>query len=124
MRTTLLSLCALALLACAPDADPAEAPAIERSPDEAEPAPVAPSIEATGAPVAALHEQGLRDADRARGAQMLEQACDRGFAPSCLAFAERLEAGDGIEPDAERARGLFEEGCESGSTLACDRLGH
>jgi len=74
--------------------------------------------------VAALHEQALRTDDAARSAAMLEQACDRAFAPSCVALADRYESGEGVEPDPERAAQLLEQACMDGSTLACDRLGH
>lgn len=126
---------ALGLGACAPEGEPAASPPeeparatapaeAERSPEETEPHEPRPSAELTGAPLAGMHEQALRDADRARGTERLEAACDRGFEPSCLAFAERLEAGDGIGADPERARGIFEASCMAGSTSACDRLGH
>ncbi|MCA9605320.1 MAG: hypothetical protein KC619_06985 [Myxococcales bacterium] len=136
MRRTLGAALTLLLAACGGEgpADPPappldepvadEAPEVARSLDEEEPFEAPPSAELTGAPLAGMHEQALRDADRARGTEMLETACDRGFEPSCLAFAERLEAGDGIEADPERARGLFEASCMAGSTFACDRLGH
>lgn len=133
MRSTLVLIGALALAACAPEGEPEgeeetfdrpEEVAVGRSPEETEPVEPRPSIEVTGAPIAALHERGVRDPDRARGAQMLEQACDQGFEPSCIALAERLEAADGIAADPDRAAQLLEEACMSGSTIACDRLGH
>ncbi len=105
---------------------PAEPDLAERSPDELEPpVPIDPA-HASGAFVAARHQAALqaRAAEPARAATMLEGACDDGFAPSCLALADMLEAGEGVDADPDRARGLLEQACMDGSTLACDRLGH
>lgn len=135
MRRTRAATLALLLAGCGaegaveppdpgPESPAVEPPEVERSPEENEPHEVRPSAELTSAPLAGLHEQGLRDPDHARGTQMLETACDRGFEPSCMAFAERLEDGDGVDADPERARGLYEASCMAGSTFACDRLGH
>ena len=57
-------------------------------------------------------------------AERLQTACDDGDARACVTLADRLEAGDGVSPDPARAHGLLEQACQSGSTLACDRLGH
>jgi len=97
---------------------------VERSPEENEPVEPAPSVETTGAPVAALHQRAIAETDPAVAAQLFEQGCDRSFVPSCIAFAEALEAGDGLEPDPDRARVVLEQACMDGSTIACDRLGH
>lgn len=119
----------LATLGCTADPDVSEPTweprvDVERSPDETEPADPPPSIEQTGAPVAALHARAMREPDPEVAAQLFEQACDRAFAPSCIALADRLEGGEGVEPDPSRARGLLEQACMEGSTIACDRLGH
>ena len=129
MRGALLATAMLLLGACeAPEGELSEplepAVEVERSPEETEPFEPAPSVEVTGGPVAALHQQGMREADPAVAVERFESACDRGFTPSCLALAERLESGEGVEPDPERAAQLIEEACMSGSTLACDRMGH
>ena len=131
MRISALVLGGLLVAGCAgeeppPTPEAADAPPapVERSPEEDEPFEPPPSIEMTGGAVAAMHQAALREADPAAAARMFEQGCDSGFTPSCLAFADRLESGEGVEPDAERARALVEEACEGGSTIACDRLGH
>ena len=103
--------------------EPTAAP-VERSADEREPVEASPSVEQTGAPAAALHQRALREPDPARAAQMFERACERSFAPACVAFADVLEAGDGLATDPERARVVLEQACLDGSTIACDRLGH
>lgn len=111
----------------APPADPEvqapeiEAPEIEV--DDLEPPEV---TEASGAFLAARHQRGLslRDSDPAEAASLFEQACDHGFAPSCLALAAQLESGEGVDADPDRAQGLLEQACMDGSTMACDRLGH
>ena len=74
----------------------------------------------------ARHQRGLslRDSDPTEAASLFEQACDHGFAPSCLALADQLESGDGVAADPNRAEGLLEQACMDGSTMACDRLGH
>ncbi len=117
----------MAFLACACTAEeitPVTRAPVERSPEENLPVEAAPSIEATTGAVAGLHRAALAETDPADAAQMLEQACDRGFAPSCIALADRLESGEGVDPDPERARELLEQACMDGSTIACDRLGH
>lgn len=125
MRIGATGLAGLLTLACASEAAPTvEVVRAERSPDRDRAVEGPPSVEVGGIAVAALHRQALADADRARGAQTLEQACERGLAPSCVAFADRLESGDGVEADPDRARGVLEQTCLDGSTLACDRLGH
>lgn len=126
MRFGALFLVALLACACATEeVEPAApAPPVERSPEENEPVEDVPSIETSGGVVAGLHRAALAEADPSSAATMLEQACDRGFAPSCIALADRLESGEGVEPDPERARGLLEQACMDGSTIACDRLGH
>jgi TPR repeat protein len=97
-------------------------------PPEEEPAPIpeapaeAPEEEDVGS-----HHEGLRlraAGDLARAAAVFEAACDEGSLPSCVAFAEMLENGDGVEAQPERARGVYAQACDEGSTLACDRLGH
>lgn len=132
MRLLATAVCVL-FLGCAEEAEPAvEPPPVERSIDELSPppSPVDPVEVSTGF-VAALHAEALRvrdgrgvERDPARAAQMLERACDRGFAPSCIALSDMVEAGDGVAADADRARSLLEQACASGSTDACDRLGH
>jgi hypothetical protein len=129
MRSGALVLTTLLVSACATEAAPSvppavEAPPVERSPEENEPVEPVPSIETTTGVVAGLHQAALTEADPESAAQMLEQACDRGFAPSCIALADRFESGDGVQADPERARGLLEQACMDGSTIACDRLGH
>ena len=128
MRGPLLTIAALlVLVACGTEEAPVSPEPfepVERSPEETLPVEPAPSVEVTGAPVAALHEQALRHEDPAAGASMLEQACDRGFAASCVALADRYESGEGVDPDPEHARALLEGACLDGSTIACDRLGH
>lgn len=136
MRWAGIGLCLLMFLGCGTEAgaptdpapfDPAEpvpAPTVERSPDEDEPFEAPSAIEQSTGFVAALHQQALRESDPGRAAQMLERACDDGFVPSCLAFADRLEAGEGVDPNPERAAELVEQACAEGSTLACDRMGH
>lgn len=126
MRCGVLTLLMLIVCACATEEASPVAPATpaERSPEENRPAPPVPSIETTTGAVAGLHQAALAEPDPTAAAAMLVQACDRGFVPSCVALADRLESGEGLDPDPERARGLFEEACMSGSTIACDRLGH
>ena len=114
----------LLLTACAETVPAEPAPAVERSPEEDEPVELAPSIERSAGSLAAMHRQALHHADRAEAAAMLERACEAGFVPSCLALADRLEAGDGVEPDPARAAELVEMACAEGSSLACDRVGH
>ncbi len=128
MRRAAVLTCGLLLVsACqaegAPEPTEPAAP-IERSPEENEPVELAPSVELTGASAAALHRRALREADPARAAEMFERACDSSFTPACIAFADVLEAGDGLSPDPERARVVLEQACLDGSTIACDRLGH
>lgn len=104
--------------------DPVDVPAIE----EVEPSdePALDTTEASGAFLAARHQQGLglRESDPAEAVSLFEQACDHGFTPSCLALADHLERGDGVEADLDRAHGLLEMACHDGSTIACDQLGH
>ena len=129
MRTVALTIASILATACAPEEAPARPAPVEvtevaRSPEENVEVEAPPSVEVSGAAVAALHRRALAEPDDARAAEMLEQACDRGFSASCVALAVRLEDGRGVEPDAERARGLLEQACLDGSTMACDRLGH
>ena len=132
MRVLPLALGLVFLSGCSPDTgdasrEPAPLPALERSTDELEPADPPPSAEASGGFTAAAHEQALRlrANEPARAVEMLEGGCDRGFAPSCLALADMLEAGRGVEADPEAARAVLEQACFSTeSTEACDRLGH
>jgi TPR repeat protein len=65
-----------------------------------------------------------RASDPAGAARSMEAGCDRGYAPSCVVFAEMLEAGEGVDADAARAEAALEQACMGGSTEACDRLGH
>lgn len=123
-----LALTFLLLTACAEttpgEAPPVERSSVERSAEENEPVELVPSVARSTGPLAAMHQQALRHGDRTEAAAMLERACDDGFVPSCLALADRLEAGDGVEPDAARAAELVEMACAEGSSLACDRMGH
>lgn len=104
----------------------AEAPPVERSPEEGEAVEAAPSVELTGAVVAAQHQQALRlrASEPARAVEMLEATCEREHSPSCIALADMVEAGEGTDADPERAEALLEQACFAGANTACDRLGH
>jgi TPR repeat protein len=107
--------------------DPPTPADVERSADELEPPEEPPDpVEVSGGFAAGQHSRAmrLREEEPERAAEMLGGACDRGFAPSCLALADMLEGGEGVDPDPDRARGLLEQACFDGSTAACDRLGH
>ena len=134
MRSGLLVFGVLWLAACEGQAsDPRSVPPPElqsdqtrsaRSPDELDPTPAPPSEQLTGAPAAALFQAALRTDDPVRATRMFERACDAQVVPACIAFADALEAGGGVEADAERARVVLEQACMDGATIACDRLGH
>lgn len=127
-----LTACLLVLAGCAeepppePAPAPTEAPESVRSAEELEPAEPLDPVETSGGFHGARHQEAsrIRQTEPARAARLYEGACDRGFAPSCLALADMLEAGEGVDADPDRARGLREQACMEGSTLACDRLGH
>lgn len=113
----------------ADEAAPVERPApeaVERSPDENEPVEPRPSVELTGAVLAAHHQRALqlREGQPAEAVRLLEEACDRSHSPSCVALADMVEAGEGAPADPDRARALLEQACFDGAQAACDRLGH
>lgn len=113
-----------------PAAEPATAPSAAASGDDApdieeDPAPTPAPAAAAESP-AAQHERaiGLREEAPARAAGLFEGACDRGNTASCLALADLLERGRGVDQDLARAEDLIRRACREGSTAACDRMGH
>ena len=83
---------------------PVEEPEPEPEPEpvvEPEPEPVEPSVELAAA------------------AANFEKACEGGYAQGCTALARMVDAGTLGEPDPERARALYERGCEQGDAKAC-----
>lgn len=111
-------------IACAePESAP---PPVERSPDEQIPVEPPSAIEASGGFTEAMFAEATRRRSSAptEAAAMFGRACDHGHTPSCMALADMLERGDGIEANAERAAALYDQACFAGSTEACDHLGH
>ena len=64
--------------------------------------------------------QGL--ARSAEEIEALEQLCWRDDASACFEFGVRLESGDGIARDTERACRLFDSACAGGVQDACARV--
>lgn len=56
-----------------------------------------------------------------RGTAELEQLCWEDDAGACYAFGLRLEAGQGIATDPERACTMFANACAGGIAEACDK---
>jgi len=130
---------ALSATACEPPAQDVAAPAAALPVAPAPPVPVAapeppaePAVE-PDAPTAdcgtadACHEAAVqqeREEHPARAIALYASACDLGSARSCNRAGELIRDGHGVAVDEDRARKLFEQGCERGSPAACDALGH
>ena len=98
----------------------------ERSPEDQGAAPPLPGTALSGGFAAATFERAMRQRETEPSAarQSFENGCDRGFVPACLALADMLERGAGVEQDLGGARSAREQACMAGSTAACDALGH
>lgn len=55
--------------------------------------------------------------------QALEKAAARGNPEACFQLGVRFETGDGVKPDAARARQLYEKAAKGGSAMALYRIG-
>src|SRR4051794_7131769 len=57
--------------------------------------------------------------DRERGMIVLGKACELGNAESCMGFANALESGVYVEPDAARAKAIRKKLCDANNADAC-----
>jgi TPR repeat protein len=69
-----------------------------------------------------MAEEFARRGDAARGAAILQDACDRGALLGCLMLGGWLQRGERVPRDLERATKLYTESCDQDLPFACESL--